>query len=243
MVVGSRHRPAGQRHADREQQEPGGEAGLHAPKRPAARRLQAERHEPERQEIEEVALLHERGVAPHGRLDHEGAAEEGRQPAERGLGTAARSHGAQPDPDRRAGHDRPAARVEEDREVPADRRHVEVEMARPRVVAEPSQGDRDREAGDGEGADREGKPLLAQHTPEVALAKPDRNRGECEAERQHGELQPSKGCKRRAPEKEPLGARPRPLQRRDSEGDRSKCERIGDRLREDEAGVQRVRHE
>ena len=72
------------------------------------------------------------------------------------------------------------------------------------------------------------------------LAQPDRDDGEREAERENGELQPCERGERRAREEEPLRAKPRPLERGDPRGDRGERQRIGDRLREHEARVERV---
>ena len=243
VVVGAGLRPGRQRHPHREEQQPGREQGLNARQRPAPRRLHAERGACKREHIEEVSLLHERAVAPDGRLEQQRRAERGREPAERRLGARARPHDAEPDAERRARHDRPAGAVEQHRQVLADRDEVEVEVARARVVAEAAQGHADECAEDGERCGGERETLLARQPAQVVLAQPDRDDGEREAEGEDGKLQPRERRECRAREEEPLRAKSRPLERGDPRSDCGERERIGDRLRQHEAGVQGVRDE
>ena len=243
VVVGAGLRPGRQRYPHREEQQPGREQGLNARQRPAPRRLHAERGACEREHIEEVSLLHERAVAPDGRLEQQRRAERGREPAERRLGARARPNDAEPDAERRARHDRPAGAVEQHRQVLADRADVEVEVARARVVAEAAQGHADECAEDGECGGSERETLLARQAAQLVLAQPDRDDGEREAERQDRQLQPRERRERRAREEEPLRAKPRPLERGDPCGDCGERKRISDRLRQHEARVEGVGNE
>ena len=138
---------------------------------------------------------------------------------------------------------RPAGSVEQHCQVLPERDDVEVEVACARVVAEASQRHADEGAEHRQRRGGERQALRAHEPAQVVLAQPDRDDGEREAEWENGELQPRERRERRARKEEPLGAEPRPLDRGDSRSDRGERERIGDRLREHEAGVEGIRDE
>ena len=85
VIVRAGPRPGRQGHAHGEHEHAERQQRLDAPKRPAVRRLDAKGDERERQEVEEVALLHELRLTPDRRLEEQQRAEEGGQPAERRL--------------------------------------------------------------------------------------------------------------------------------------------------------------
>ncbi len=113
-------------------------------------------------------------------------------------------------------------------------------MACPRVVAEAAHGRERADRGHGETAGHEEQTLLAQEAAQPALAEPDRDGRDGEAEQEDAELQ---ARERREPgegEEDQLRPGPGLGERADPGPDCGEREGIGDRLREHEARVEGV---
>ena len=215
--------------------------------RPAAGGVQHERDPDQRHRVEEVALLEAALEPVGGRLEQEDADQRHRERAEGELLARARAAQRQPEADEGARGEHDARGVGEEHRVEAhplrelEREEVDVEHAL--VEAERASGADREEPESRDEEEDEDEQLLPEGCAHPALAQADQDGGREEADGQHGELDAGEGREAGEGEEGELQSRARAGECNRPDRDGAQDERVGERLGNDPAGVDHVRHE